>query len=148
MGMYLDTPFRYVPVHLPPCRACTMYLFAVSRIERATTKSIHHHTPPIHPNTIPSHPSMPCLGQCDLPRQRWMLAIKHAKHLMKRDEEHRSFSLLCGLVCLSVLSVRSQAERARTRTSAISLPLSKHQQHLASNFRTMLECRLLPAGLC
>lgn len=77
-----------------------------------------------------------------------MLAIKHAKHLMKRDEEHRSFSLLCGLVYLSVLSVRSQAERARTRTSAISLPLSKHQQHLASNFRTMLECRLLLAGLC
>lgn len=99
-----------------------MYLVSLSN--RAQQQRAPHH-PPIHP--IPSHPSMPCLGQCDLPRQHWMLAIKRAKHLMRREEKHRSFSLL---LCL-VLSIRPQAERAHAHTRGINACLSKHPQHPA-----------------
>lgn len=124
MAMYLDTPFRYVPIHVRHVGHVPCIFFPLE--SRASTKSTHH-TTPIHPNPIPSHPSMPCLGQCDLPRQHWMLAIKRAKHLMKRDEKHRSFSLLWS-VCLSV---RSRAERAHAHKRDVDICLSKHQRHPA-----------------
>lgn len=52
MGMYLETPFGYVPVHVPPCRPCTMYLFGFESREQQQRPTIH---PSIHP--ILCHPT-------------------------------------------------------------------------------------------
>lgn len=128
MGMYLGTPFRYVPVHVPPCRPCTMYLFGFESREQQQRPTIH---PSIPSYAIP-HPPMPCLGQCDLPRQLWMLAIKRAKHSMRRDEKHRSFSPMC------VWSVRPPAERAHARYLNCLFKASIYMT--ASDFRLTL-CR-------
>lgn len=99
-----------------------MYYVSFARIEH-NNKEQQHHT--IHPSH-PIHPTRPRPAWDNVisPRQHWKLAIKHAKHLMKRDEKHRSFSLLWR-VCLSV-------HRLSARTRDIDACLSKHLRHPTS----------------
>lgn len=118
-GMYLGTPFRYVPVHTRHVGHVTMYLCPLNR--ESDNKEHPPHPPSIHP--IPSHPTRPCPAWDNVISPQTALDVGHQTRKALDDAGREAPKFLPAVVCPMCLSVRSPAERAHARYQCCVLPL-------------------------